>query len=37
MDNNDGGKEEFNNRSENDIFPKYKLLFGHNGSKFIQL
>jgi len=23
MDNNDGGKEEFNNRSENDIFPKY--------------
>ena len=23
MDNNDGGKDEFNNRSENDIFPKY--------------
>ena len=23
MDNNDDGKEEFNNKSENDIFPKY--------------
>ena len=23
MDNNDGGKDEFNNRSEKDIFPKY--------------